>query len=88
MHVYEVLTSVNLGYGSSVGNPNPTHYKEHKIGAILKLDSETPNGNVWFIDSDGSRGRVQCGSVQNLINIGNIKFVEICTTDRHSSSFN
>ena len=70
MKIYVVRKSISLGYGSHVRNPNPNRIKIHEAGSILRLDSEAPNGNVWFIDSDGERGKIECGSVANLTKNG------------------
>lgn len=63
-----VLKDIRLGYGSSTRNPNPITYKIHKKGEILQHDVDCDNGNVWFIDKDGDRGKIEAGCVQNLIN--------------------
>jgi hypothetical protein len=43
-----------------------------KPGSIIHLDMEAPNGNVWFIDEDGERGKIECGAVRNLTKDGHI----------------
>jgi hypothetical protein len=74
MKSYIVQKPIQLGYDSNVHNPNPQIYKNHREGSVLLLSSEAPNGNVWFIDSDGERGKIECGEVQNLIDRGVLKF--------------
>jgi hypothetical protein len=74
MKSFIVQQPIQLGYDSNVHNPNPKIYKTHKEGSVLLLSSEAPNGNVWFIDSDGERGKIECGEVQNLIDRGVLKF--------------
>lgn len=58
---------LTLGYDSHVHAPTPRRHKTHPVGTVLTLDCEAPNGNVWFIDEDGERGKIACGSVENLI---------------------
>lgn len=44
---------------------------------ILVLDNESSNGNVWFIDKNEARGKIQCGCVKNLVNRGAVKPLEL-----------
>lgn len=60
------LEEITLGYDSHVRAPTPRRIKIHKPGTELTLSSEAPNGNVWFIDPDGERGKIECGEVRNL----------------------
>jgi len=64
---YRLLKPMMMGFGSSVGNPMPTSYREYLPDTILVLDSD-PDGhhNVWFRDPDGWVGKVEAGSVMNL----------------------
>lgn len=66
MRRFIVRKPITLGYGSNVHDPNPKRIREHEAGTVLTLDSESPNGNVWFIDPDGERGKIEAGEVRNL----------------------
>jgi len=72
MRTFIVQKPITLGYDSHTRQPTPTRYKRHEIGAVLMLDSEAPNGNVWFIDSDKERGKIECGEVSNLTKNGRV----------------
>ena len=75
MSMYRVLTSISLGYDSDVRNPNAKRFKTFKQGDILEHYSDAPNGNVWFIDSSGERGKIECGCVMNRVNSGDLEKV-------------
>jgi hypothetical protein len=75
MSKYRVLTSISLGYDSDVRDPNAKRFKTFKKGDILKHDSDAPNGNVWFFDSSGERGKIECGSVMNRVKSGDLEKV-------------
>ncbi len=64
--------AVTLGYGSHVREPTPKQWRTMKIGELLTLDSEAPNGNVWFIDPQGNRAKIECGQVSNLTKRGDV----------------
>ena len=68
-----VLTELRLGYGSHTRCLTPAYYKLHEAGVILLLDSETPDGTVWFIDPDGFRGKTDSGEAKNLVKSGTLK---------------
>ena len=68
---------ITLGYDSHCRAPTPRRIKQHDPGAILSLDSEAPNGNVWFIDESGERGKIEAGEVRNLTRDGRLE--ELCT---------
>jgi hypothetical protein len=72
---YEVLEPLTLGFGSHTRQLSPSNYKTYKRGEVLTLDSESRNGNVWFIDKDGDRGKIESGSVQNLVRRGMVKLL-------------
>lgn len=72
MRTYIVQKPLRLGYDSHVRAPTPTRYKTFQSGVTLRLDSQAPNGNVWFIDPDGERGKIECGAVSNLLRDGDI----------------
>lgn len=76
---FELKVPLRLGYGSHVREPTPKRYKTHPPGTILQLDSEAPNGNVWFLDPEGERGKIECGQVSNL----NGRVVELFEPDDH-----
>lgn len=67
---YEVLSPITLRYGSNTRNPNPSKCKIIPAGSILVLDSVANDGNVWFIDECGERGKIECGSIENLLREG------------------
>lgn len=73
---FVVLTELKLGYGSHTRCLSPTHYKLHEAGVVLLLDSEAPDGTVWFIDPDGFRGKTDSGEVKNLVNSGTLKEIK------------
>jgi hypothetical protein len=66
---------MRLGYGSYVGHSSPTGYNKYVCGDILILDSVADNGNVWFIDINGKRGKIECGSISNMVQIRLIELV-------------
>lgn len=70
--MYIVNKQIVLGYDSHVHRPTSPRHKVIEPGAVLTLDSEAPNGNVWFIDEDGERGKIECGSVSNLLRDGRV----------------
>ena len=72
MRQFTVQKAISLGYDSHVHRPTPPRRKALEQGSIIRLDSEAPNGNVWFIDEDGERGKIQCGEVRNLTRDGRI----------------
>jgi len=80
---FKVLKELKIGYGSHVHAPTPTHSKRHQPGTILHLQSEAFNGNVWFVDPDGERGKIECGQVSNLTSNGRV--VELSKDDVESS---
>lgn len=41
-------------------------------GDVVLHVSDAPNGNVWFLDSEGNRGKIECGEVGNLVRRGAI----------------
>lgn len=73
MKTFIVQKPITLGYDSHVRAPTPSRYKTHQPGAVLTLDTEAPNGNVWFFDSEKERGKIECGEVGNLIGDGRLK---------------
>jgi hypothetical protein len=72
MRLFEVVQPVFLGYGSHVRHTTPTRHKLMQPGTLLRLQSEAPNGNVWFLDPDGERGKIECGEVRNLTRDGRV----------------
>lgn len=70
---YTALKSFQLGYGSTVRAPTPDRYKTVTPGDEVLHESTAPNGNVWFLDPDGERGKIECGEVGNLIREGSIE---------------
>ncbi len=73
MKRYLVRKAIRLGYDSHVRAPTPSRFKEHQPGSELTLSSEAPDGTVWFIDSDGERGKIDCGEVRNLTADGRVR---------------
>lgn len=73
MRKFIVKKRISLGYDSHVRQPTPTRYKFHDVGSHLDLDSESPSGNVWFIDKDGERGKIESGEVSNLTKDGRLE---------------
>ena len=69
---YTVLKPFRLGYGSDVRSPTPKRYKTMKPGDEILYQSTAPNGNVWFSDPDGERGKIECGQLSNLVDRGDI----------------
>ena len=54
-----------------------THTKKYSgpvqspgVGAAVWWESDSPNGNVWFIDEDHNRGKCEAGEVNNLVRRG------------------
>ena len=72
MRQFTVQKPISLGYDSHVHRQTPPRHKTLMPGSIIRLDDEAPNGNVWFIDEDDERGKIQCGEVRNLTRDGRI----------------
>lgn len=67
---YKVLKPLSLGYGSTTRTPTPSRYKTIQPGIEVTLESVAPNGNVWFIDHEGERGKIEAGDISNLEQMG------------------
>jgi len=67
MKNYIVLKPLVVGYDSHCHRPTSPRYKKHMPGTVLAHQSDAPNGNVWFIDPDGERGKTESGEVANLV---------------------
>jgi hypothetical protein len=75
---WEALRDFSIGIGSHSQNPNSTNLII-KRGSILVWDDDAPNGNVWFyveIDGVKHRGKIESGSILNLINRDLIQLVD------------
>jgi hypothetical protein len=72
MRIFTVMKEFYLGYGSHTRQLTPSTYKMQSVGTRLSLDGEAPNGNVWFIDQNGDRGKIECGEVKNLVADGRV----------------
>jgi hypothetical protein len=75
MKKYKVISPIKLEYGGNTQNPNPTNIKVHEPGSILCLETEAPNGNVWFIDPQGERGNTPAGCVGNLVRVRKLEAI-------------
>jgi len=69
---------MSIGIGSDTRNPNtkPLHVPK---GTILIWEEDSRNGNVWFyvtIDGESHRGKIECGSITNLIKQGDIELFD------------
>jgi hypothetical protein len=54
--------------GSHVHNLGGTGFRELKPGEIVDaVEPTTWTSNVWITTADGTRGKIECGSVNNLI---------------------
>jgi len=71
---YVVKKEIGLIFGSTTQNPNGQAHRLQPVGTVLELDSEAPNGNVWFFTPapNRDRGKIDCGEVRNLVNDGTI----------------
>ena len=67
MNTYRVASPIMLGYDSHTRQLTPSRFKRHGVGALLTLDTVAPDGTVWFFDEDGERGKIDAGSVENLL---------------------
>ena len=67
---YIVTGELRLEYGTYVGREVPSEVRVIPIGEEITLETEAPNGNVWFVDERGKSGKIQCGSVSNLVKRG------------------
>lgn len=76
MKTYVVRKPFTIGCGSTTRNPNPSRGETLPVGAAVTLVAEAPNGNVWLSGPDGTTGRIQCGSVANLLRDGRLEVVE------------
>ena len=73
MKTYIVRKPFTLGYGSDTRNPNPTRSRTLQVGEVVTRVAEYPNGNVWITDPDGERGKIECGSIANLLRDGRLE---------------
>lgn len=65
MSKYKLLQPMDLAYGSHTQS-SVCHYKTIPAGTIVMLDDIANNGNVWFIDHEGQRGKIEAGCISNL----------------------
>ena len=91
MSKYKVLKPMDLAYGSHTRS-SVCHYETIEPGTIVMLDDIANNGNVWFIDHEGKRGKIAAGCISNLKLRGIlIEFIEQpdeepCDLDRTEAS--
>jgi hypothetical protein len=72
------MDDFSIGIGSNSMNPNTTSLSISS-GTILRWEEDSRNGNVWFnveIDGQKYRGKIECGSITNLINRGRISLAD------------
>ena len=54
--------------GSHTQNLGGTGYRELQVGEVVDaVEPTTWTSNVWITTEDGTRGKIECGSVENLI---------------------
>lgn len=68
----EVLKPFSLGFGSHTRCQTSKTHQTLAVGDIIKLDCESDAGNVWFYTKDNQRGKIECGSVSNMVKSGMI----------------
>ncbi len=69
------LKDFSIGIGSHSRNPNTTSLMIPK-GTLLKWDSDSASGNVWFrveIEGVKHRGKIESGCITNVIRHGKIE---------------
>jgi hypothetical protein len=72
---WRATKDMSIGIGSHSMNPNTNSLHVPK-GTILIWDEDSRSGNVWFyvtIDDIRHRGKIECGSIVNLIKKGDIE---------------
>jgi hypothetical protein len=76
---WEVTGNLRLTIGSDTRNPNGTSRITLNIGEKIVWDDDAPNGNVWFYfnyNGKKERGKVESGSIINLISSNKIKLID------------
>jgi len=76
---WEVTGYLRLTIGSNTRNPNGTARITLNIGEKIVWDEDAPNGNVWFYfnyKGNKERGKIECGSIINLISPNRIKLID------------
>jgi hypothetical protein len=61
-----------LVMGSHTRNVHGTHRMPLITGDILTFDYESDNGNVWFYTLNKQCGKIECGSLDNMVKSGMI----------------
>jgi hypothetical protein len=62
-----VIKPFHIITGSHTQNLGGTGYRELKAGEIVDAKEPTTwTSNVWITTEDGTRGKIECGSVENL----------------------
>ena len=69
---YVVVKPIKVTYGSHTRNFGGTHWKMLAPGCTLVFDGENMDGEVWFIDPCGERGKVALGSISAMLKRGEV----------------
>jgi hypothetical protein len=75
---WTAMADIDITIGSHSQNPNGTSVTI-PIGTTLTWDGDSPNGNVWFVfylDDVQHRGKIECGTITNLIKRGAISILD------------
>lgn len=75
MRNFDVLKPFRLAHGTHTGNWTPTSYTECKSPEPVHLDTQAPNGMLWFYSMMGKRGYVDGwhGTIEQFIESGYVK---------------
>ena len=66
-----VLKPFSIVTGSHVRNLGGTGFRELKPSEVVDaVEPPTWTSNVWITTLDGERGKIECGTVENLIRDG------------------
>ena len=66
-----VLKPFSIVTGSHVHNLGGTGFRDLKTGEVVDAKEPTTwTSNVWITTADGERGKIECGTVENLFRDG------------------
>lgn len=70
---YKVIdTRFSLVYDTHT-RKNSGRLDRFKIGDVVTWESDAGSGNVWFLDHNGNRGKIEAGCVDNLVRRGTLE---------------
>jgi hypothetical protein len=64
----KIVKPFHIITGSHTQNLGGTGYRELRTGEIVEAKEPTTwTSNVWITTEDNTRGKIECGSVNNLV---------------------